>query len=184
MLRKYARALRAFGVRKGNRIGVMLPNRIEFPILWFAFANLGAVLVPVNMHYAPREIDYSLNDTQAKFAIVDELAWQVFSAMDPWPEDLPKEQVIHVGAAFRRGRYYSRRTAQGHRGRAVDEGRLPRRPLATNTPRRAFRRAACWRTIIGAWPRTRQSTTMSRTSDTFCGAIFYVSTKIYLLKLY
>lgn len=94
---KTAHALRAFGVRKGDRIGVMLPNRIEFPILWFAFAKLGAVLVPVNMHYTPREIGYVLSDTQAKFAIVDELAWPAFAAMDPWPQDLAKEQVVLVG---------------------------------------------------------------------------------------
>ncbi|XIA67505.1 class I adenylate-forming enzyme family protein [Bradyrhizobium sp. TZ2] len=94
---KYARALQAFGVRKGDRVGVMLPNRIEFPILWFAFAKLGVVLVPVNMRYTPREIEYVLHDTQTKFAIVDESAWPVFSAMDPWPQDLAKERVIHVG---------------------------------------------------------------------------------------
>ncbi|MDF0523423.1 class I adenylate-forming enzyme family protein [Bradyrhizobium yuanmingense] len=94
---KYAHALRAFGVRKGDRIGVMLPDRIEFPILWFAFAKLGAVLVPVNMYYTPREIEYVLSDTEAKFAIADESVWPVFSAMDPWPQDLAKGRVLLVG---------------------------------------------------------------------------------------
>ncbi|MGL3210609.1 class I adenylate-forming enzyme family protein [Bradyrhizobium sp. BR 1433] len=93
----YAHALRTFGVRKGDRIGVMLPNRIEFPILWFAFAKLGAAIVPINMRYTAREIEYILSDTQAKFAIVDESAWSAFSAMDPWPRDLAKERVILVG---------------------------------------------------------------------------------------
>lgn len=94
---KYARALQAFGVRKGDRIGVMLPNCLEFPIFWFAFAKLGAVLVPVDMRYTPREIEYVLSDTQAKFAILDESAGSAFSAMDPWPQDLAKERVILVG---------------------------------------------------------------------------------------
>lgn len=93
----HANALRAFGVRKGDRIAVMLPNRIEFPILWFAFAKLGAVIVPISMHYTPREIEYILSDTQVKCAIVDESAWPVFSAMDPWPQDLTKERVLLVG---------------------------------------------------------------------------------------
>ncbi|WOH63946.1 class I adenylate-forming enzyme family protein [Bradyrhizobium sp. BWA-3-5] len=96
---KYAHALRKLGVRKGDRIGVMLPNRIEFPILWFAFAKLGAVLVPVNMRYTAREIEYILGDTQAKFAIVDESAWPVFSAMDSWPRGLANERVVLVGQA-------------------------------------------------------------------------------------
>lgn len=94
---KYAHVLRAFGVRKRDRIGVMLPNRIAFPILWFAIAKLGAMMVPINMRYTPREIEYVLSDTQAKFAVVDESAWSVFSAMEPWPQDLVKERVILVG---------------------------------------------------------------------------------------
>ncbi|RZM91505.1 long-chain fatty acid--CoA ligase [Bradyrhizobium genosp. SA-3] len=94
---KYANALRAFGVRKRDRIGVMLPNRIAFPILWFAIAKLGAVVVPIHIRYTPREIEYVLNDTQAKFAVVDESTCSVFSAMEPWPKDLAKERVILIG---------------------------------------------------------------------------------------
>lgn len=94
---QYARALRAFGAGKGDRIGVMLPNRIEFPILWFAIAKLGAVMVPINMRYTPREVEYVLSDTEARFAIVDQSAWSVFSAMDPWPGSLAREQVILIG---------------------------------------------------------------------------------------
>lgn len=92
-----ARALRAFGLRKGERVGVMLPNRIEFPILWFALAKLGAVMVPIYMHYTQREVEYILSDTQATFAIVDETAWRTFSAMDPWPQDLTRQRVLLVG---------------------------------------------------------------------------------------
>ncbi|SPP98120.1 Acyl-CoA synthetase (AMP-forming)/AMP-acid ligase II [Bradyrhizobium vignae] len=106
---KYAHALRAFGVRKGDRIGIMLPSRIEFPILWFAVAKLGAVMVPINMRYTPREIEYVLSDTQAKFAVVDESVQSVFSAMMPWPQDLAKERVIVVG------------TPSGGAGPALDE---------------------------------------------------------------
>ncbi|WP_342734197.1 class I adenylate-forming enzyme family protein [Bradyrhizobium sp. B117] len=94
---KYAHALRAFGIHKHDRIGVMLPNRIEFPALWFAIAKLGAVMVPINIRYTPREIGYVLSDTQAGFAVVDTAAWSVFSAMEPWPQELHKERVILVG---------------------------------------------------------------------------------------
>lgn len=93
----YAHALRTFGVRKGDRVGMMLPNRIEFPILWFALAKIGAVMVPINMHYTPREVEFVLSDTQAKFAVVDESALPAFSAMNPWPKNLDKERVILVG---------------------------------------------------------------------------------------
>lgn len=94
---KCAHSLRLFGVRKHDRVGVMLPNRIEYPILWFAIAKLGAVMVPIDMRYTPREIEYVLSDTEAKFAVVDETAWPVFSAMDPWPQYLSKQQIVLVG---------------------------------------------------------------------------------------
>lgn len=93
----YAHALRAFGVRKGDRLGVMLPNRIEMPTLWFAAAKLGAVMVPIDMNYTPREVEYIIRDAQAKFAIIDESASSVFCAMDPWPQELAKERVLVVG---------------------------------------------------------------------------------------
>ncbi|MCA1378620.1 MULTISPECIES: class I adenylate-forming enzyme family protein [unclassified Bradyrhizobium] len=96
---RYACALRSLGVCKRDRIGVMLTNRIEFPILWFAIAKLGAVMVPIDVRYTPREIEYVLSDTHAKFAFVDESLRSVFSAMRPWPQDLAKERVILVGRA-------------------------------------------------------------------------------------
>lgn len=96
---KCAHALRACGVRKRDRIGVILPNRIEFPILWFAIAKLGAVMVPINTRYTPREVEWVLRDTQASFAVVDESARPLFAAMEPWLEDLVKERLILVGAS-------------------------------------------------------------------------------------
>lgn len=94
---RYANALHTFGVRKGDRVVVMLPNRIEFPILWFALAKLGAVMVPISMNCTPGEVEYVLRDTQAQFAIVDESACSVFSGIASWPQDLAREQVIVVG---------------------------------------------------------------------------------------
>lgn len=94
---KYANAFRTFGVRRRDRVGAMLSNRIEFPIIWFALAKLGAVIVPINMRYTPREIEYVLSDAQVEFAVVDESAWSVFCAMEPWPEHLARERAILVG---------------------------------------------------------------------------------------
>ncbi|MFB6421577.1 class I adenylate-forming enzyme family protein [Bradyrhizobium tunisiense] len=94
---RYAHALRRLGVRKGDRVAVMLPNRIEMPTLWFAFAKLGAVMVTISMKYTPREVEYVVSDTQAAFAIVDESVRAVFCAMDPWPQKLAKERVVLVG---------------------------------------------------------------------------------------
>lgn len=122
---KYANALRIFGVQKGDRIGVMLPNRIEFPILWFAIAKLGAVIVPINMRYTSREIQYVLSDAQAKFVFVDHSVWPVLSAMDVWPEDLAREGAVVVGQPSDRTATGLEQLLKGVGDTRVDEGICP-----------------------------------------------------------
>ncbi len=63
-----AAELRARGVRKGDRIGVMLPNCCELAILYFACIYLGAVIVPVNPALSKNEAKFIL--TSSKCALV------------------------------------------------------------------------------------------------------------------
>lgn len=65
-----ANALRAWGVRKGTHIAVMLPNIPAMPTIWLAVARLGAVMVPVNVRYTARELRYVVSDSDAEFLIV------------------------------------------------------------------------------------------------------------------
>src|SRR5256884_24709 len=51
-----ARALLAVGVRKGDRVAVLLPNRPEWLVAAFAIGKLGAITVGVSTFSAPREI--------------------------------------------------------------------------------------------------------------------------------
>lgn len=46
------------GVRPGDRVGIMLPNRPETQIAWFATWWLGAVVQPVNYLYREDEVGY------------------------------------------------------------------------------------------------------------------------------
>ncbi|QBR03971.1 AMP-binding protein [Paraburkholderia pallida] len=57
------------GVRKGDRIAVMLPNIFAFPIICIAIARIGAVQVNVNPLYTPRELAHQLNDAGAGIII-------------------------------------------------------------------------------------------------------------------
>jgi acyl-CoA synthetase (AMP-forming)/AMP-acid ligase II len=67
-----ANALKSIGVDKGERVAVMLPNGVDFPIVWFALAKLRAVIVPVNINYHDHDLTYTLDDSQAGFFIVHE----------------------------------------------------------------------------------------------------------------
>ncbi|MGE0717165.1 MAG: class I adenylate-forming enzyme family protein [Alphaproteobacteria bacterium] len=94
-----ANALRAIGVRRGTRVAVMLPNRIEYPIIWLGLARLGATMVPINNGYTPREIGYALTDAEAAFAVVDETCLPVFLAATERPAALTDAHIVAVGEA-------------------------------------------------------------------------------------
>jgi long-chain acyl-CoA synthetase len=58
------------GVKKGDRIAVMLPNVLAFPIALLGIARAGAVQVNVNPLYTPRELEHQLNDAGVEVMVV------------------------------------------------------------------------------------------------------------------
>src|SRR5262249_31464524 len=58
------------GVRKGDRIAVMLPNIPAFPLAMLGIVRAGAVQVNVNPLYTPRELEHQLNDSGAEIMVV------------------------------------------------------------------------------------------------------------------
>jgi fatty-acyl-CoA synthase len=55
-----ARAFLAYGVRKGDRVGIWAPNRYEWVVTQFATARVGAILVTINPAYRAAELEYAL----------------------------------------------------------------------------------------------------------------------------
>lgn len=66
---RLAAALRARGVGAGNRVALLLANRLEFLDGWLALMKLGAIAVPMNVLYKGREIGHIVNDA-APVAVV------------------------------------------------------------------------------------------------------------------
>src|SRR6267154_1317191 len=58
------------GVRKGDRIAVMMPNLLAFPIAFLGIIRAGAVQVNVNPLYTPRELEHQLGDAGVKVMVV------------------------------------------------------------------------------------------------------------------
>ena len=52
-----ARQLRGAGVRPGSRVAIAMPNGLAWIESFFALQMLGAVVVPVNLRYHPKELD-------------------------------------------------------------------------------------------------------------------------------
>jgi long-chain acyl-CoA synthetase len=72
---RLATLLREHGLQQGDRVGVMLPNVLEFPISYYGVLRAGGVAVPMNVLLKRREIAYYLEDSGAKLL----LAWHGFT---------------------------------------------------------------------------------------------------------
>jgi len=53
---RLAHALARLGVARGTRLAIMAPNRVEYPIVYFAVLKLGAIVVPVNARFTAAEV--------------------------------------------------------------------------------------------------------------------------------
>src|SRR6185436_8784708 len=62
------------GVRPGDRVAVVMPQRFETAVSHIALYQLGAVAMPLSMLFGPDALEYRLNDSGARVAIVDESA--------------------------------------------------------------------------------------------------------------
>ncbi len=71
MVNRMAHALRALGVRRGDRIGMITINRIEMAFVNFAAGKLGAIPVPMNFMLRPSEIDYIMRKSGAELLVCD-----------------------------------------------------------------------------------------------------------------
>ena len=58
------------GIRKGDRVAVMLPNLPAFPLAMLGIIRAGAVQVNVNPLYTPRELEHQLNDSGARAIVI------------------------------------------------------------------------------------------------------------------
>ena len=64
-----ARGLLAMGIRRGDRVGVWAPNRVEWTVAQFATAKIGVILVNINPAYRASELEYVLRQSGLKLLI-------------------------------------------------------------------------------------------------------------------
>ena len=59
---RLAGGLASLGVKKGDRVGIFMPNTPQFVMAYFAILKAGGVVVATNPLYGPREIEHQVND--------------------------------------------------------------------------------------------------------------------------
>ena len=70
LVEKMAGSLAAGGVKKGDRVALMLPNCPQYVISFFATIRLGAIVTQLNPMYVEREIGHILADSGAETIVV------------------------------------------------------------------------------------------------------------------
>ncbi|KHS45454.1 long-chain-fatty-acid--CoA ligase FadD [Hafnia paralvei] len=58
------------GLKKGDRVALMMPNLLQYPIALFGVLRAGMVVVNVNPLYTPRELEHQLNDSGASAIVI------------------------------------------------------------------------------------------------------------------
>ncbi len=79
---RLSNALLGLGIKRGERIAVILPQRIETAIAHLACYQMGAVAMPLSVLFGPEALEYRLQDSEAVAALVD-------------PASLPNLAQIH-----------------------------------------------------------------------------------------
>jgi long-chain acyl-CoA synthetase len=60
------------GMSKGDRIAIMSPNLLQYPVALFGILRAGFIVVNVNPLYTPRELEHQLKDSGAKVIVIIE----------------------------------------------------------------------------------------------------------------
>jgi long-chain acyl-CoA synthetase len=101
---RVAAGLQARGVEPGDRVGLVLPNVVSFPVVFYGALLAGAAVVPMNPLLKAREVEYYLRDSGAKVVVALAPAEPVVEAAGTVGIDavtvgpaLP-EELMHGGA--------------------------------------------------------------------------------------
>lgn len=95
--RRIARVFLSLGIREGDRIAYLLPNRPELIAVYIAIQRIGAVAVPLNYRLIAREIVYLANSVDASLLVFDQ---RFVDVVRQAKDDLgPAVQLLSVGTS-------------------------------------------------------------------------------------
>jgi len=92
-----ARMVAGLGLARGDRLGLMFPNRPEMLTFYFACFRIGVIVVPVNTRYQRAEIEYALTHSECRLLIADEQFFPTVEGLDESVPSLERILVRHSG---------------------------------------------------------------------------------------
>jgi long-chain acyl-CoA synthetase len=80
---RLAAGLAELGVKKGDRVGIFMPNTPQFVIAYFAVLKLGGIVVAVNPLYTEREIEHQVNDAGIEIMLIMSNFYHLIKKVQP-----------------------------------------------------------------------------------------------------
>ena len=80
---RLAAGLASLGVKKGDRVGIFIPNTPQFVMAYFAILKLGAIVVATNSLYTGREIEHQVNDAGIEVMVVMSNFYNILKEVQP-----------------------------------------------------------------------------------------------------
>jgi len=94
LTRNFAASLQNMGLKQGDRIALMMPNILQYPVALFGALRAGLVVVNTNPMYTARELRHQLVDAGAKAIVVVE---NFASVLESVRSEVPLEHIITTG---------------------------------------------------------------------------------------
>jgi len=94
LTRNFAASLQAMGLQQGDRIALMMPNILQYPVALFGALRAGLIIVNTNPMYTARELRHQLVDAGAKAIVVVE---NFASVLESIRDEVPLEHIITTG---------------------------------------------------------------------------------------
>lgn len=90
-----AAGLQAIGVKKGDKVAILMRNRPEFLFVWFGLSKIGAIEVPVNTAHRGGVLTYMVDKADCRFMIAESA---FLDRVAPVLKDLPAlKKVVILG---------------------------------------------------------------------------------------
>ena len=78
---RLAQAFQEMGIGRGQAIGIMAVNCVEFAEIYYASASVGATLVPLNFRAKPEELTYMIDSTDVTALFISERYFSIYEGI-------------------------------------------------------------------------------------------------------
>ena len=85
---RFSRILAHLGVKRGDRVGLVLPNSPHYVVAYYAALRIGAVVVGNNPLYTERELSHQLSDAGIEVCVTLDVLYPKVGAV--------RDEVIHI----------------------------------------------------------------------------------------